>query len=166
MSRKNKATVQKSLSQLSSLVESAGMHLKPEDSLPAIPRKRSEDPKQPAQNPDSGINDDEIFREAMNDVARASWRHNPHPASQPIPVPTGDPDSENLRLMQSAIVENGPVPVLDHPEYIEGCGFFQNFETAFIQFRGSSTFMDTTGLRLKSLLKITSPGCRVSNPVV
>lgn len=64
--------------------------------------------------------DEEVFREAMNGVYRASWRHDPHPSSQPAPMPAGNPDLEALKLMQSAIEEDTPMAVLDHPEYIEG----------------------------------------------
>jgi DNA-nicking Smr family endonuclease len=120
MPRKSRIIVQKSLGQLSSLVEAAGMRLKSGYEPPATQKQKSGDQKQRMEKAPSAGTDDEIFREAMNGIHRASWRHDPHPSSQPIPIPTGDPDSENLRLMQTAIEENSPVPVLDHPEYIEG----------------------------------------------
>jgi len=120
MPGKSKIIVQRSLSQLSSIVEAAGIRLQPEDNPPA-PRKKKSDSQRPrAENDTSASTDEEIFRDAMDGVRRASWRHDPHPSSQPIRPPAGDQDSEDRKLMQTAIDEEHPLPVMDHPEYIEG----------------------------------------------
>ncbi|MBN1570951.1 MAG: Smr/MutS family protein [Acidobacteria bacterium] len=120
MPRKNHTIVQKSFDQLSSLVEAAGIQLKREEHPPIKQSQRVEPQRPSTSNGASECNEDEVFRTAMNDVHPASWRHDPYPSSQPVPLPAADPDSEDLRLMQTAVAENVPVPVLDHPEYIEG----------------------------------------------
>jgi DNA-nicking Smr family endonuclease len=120
MPGKSKMTVQRSLSQLSSLVEAAGIRLKPEENPPAPLKKTSNNQKPRPENDASASTDEEVFREAMNGIRRVSWRHDPHPSSQPIPLPAADQDSENHKLMQAAIDEENLLPVSDHPEYIEG----------------------------------------------
>jgi len=66
------------------------------------------------------ISDEEAFASAMGGVLRASWRHDLHPSSKPCPVPAADAETEEGRLMQAAIDAEFRIPVMDHPEYIEG----------------------------------------------
>lgn len=120
MPAKKKIISHKSLSQLSSLVEAAGIHLKPESEPDAVIKEQPEDMNQGNKNAVPASTEEEVFREAMNDVHPASWRHEPHPSTEPAPLPDGDAEAEAFRLMQAAIADEGPVPVLDHPEYIEG----------------------------------------------
>ncbi len=65
--------------------------------------------------------DEDLFREAMEDVERAAWRHNP-PKAPPLPSPLPSPsaESEGRRLMEAAVEGTPAMTVLDHPEYIEG----------------------------------------------
>jgi DNA-nicking Smr family endonuclease len=120
MPDKPKTSINRSLSQLSNLVNEAGIHLrKPGEPAPSPAIKSME----PATAPDEAASerkDDDLFTEAMDGIHRASWRHKPHPASLPAPTPAKDPDSEGRRLMQAAIEADTPLPILDHPEYIEG----------------------------------------------
>ena len=118
MALKSKVIVEKSLSQLSNLIGEAGIRLKTMDK-PAEPPPRLIEKPPPAEiiPPAS---EEEAFLDAMNGVDRALWRHDPHPSSQPPPLPVGDSDAEAHRLMQTAIEADSAVPVLDHPEYIEG----------------------------------------------
>jgi DNA-nicking Smr family endonuclease len=120
MSRKSRIVIHHSLSQLSNLVEAAGIHLKVEKTPRPPKQTRTEIHRLPAAGIDNPATEEDLFREAMDGVDPASWRHDPHPSSQPPPIPPGEPDPEGIRLMQSAIADNSPVPVLDHPEYIEG----------------------------------------------
>jgi DNA-nicking Smr family endonuclease len=120
MPGKSRLIVKQSLSQLSDLVSAAGIRLKGENASPTPQPQKIDTPElEVGKNASTGT-DEEIFFEAMNGVHRASWRHDPHPSSQPAPMPAGDPDTEAHKLMQSAIEEETPMPVLDHPEYIEG----------------------------------------------
>jgi DNA-nicking Smr family endonuclease len=120
MPGKNRVVTERSLSRLSDLVGEAGIRLKPQDKPASPVSKKADLRKPPSETPVSPISDEEAFLDAMNSIPRASWRHDPHPSSQPAPIPAGDSDSEANRLMQTAIEGFQPVPVLDHPEYIEG----------------------------------------------
>jgi DNA-nicking Smr family endonuclease len=62
-----------------------------------------------------------VFADAMAGVARIRWRHGPVP-SEAIPVPPGCPDPEVLdeRLFHEAVEGDAALPILEHPEYIEG----------------------------------------------
>ncbi len=120
MPKKAKVTVNRSLSQLSDLVNTAGIHLRTHDEpAPSPPKPTKPAPVLLPAVPE-GEKDTDLFAAAMDGVHRAAWRHDPHPASLPPPVPAKSSDSEDHRLMQAAIEADKPVPVLDHPEYIEG----------------------------------------------
>ena len=119
MSGNSRINADKSLSKLGELVKKAGVHLKSQEKAPDPPVSKVKDARPAAcQFPDR--TDDELFEEAMNDVIRASWRHDPHPQSKPEVRFEKDQGMEDLQLMQSAMDENSPITVLDHPEYIEG----------------------------------------------
>jgi DNA-nicking Smr family endonuclease len=120
MHEKGKIVIHRSLSQLSDLVDAAGIKLKENDDPPASPVKKINLYESTDEKPATPAADEEVFWEAMNGIHRASWRHDPHPSSQPTIVTASDPDSEARRLMQTTIEEDSPMPVLDHPEYIEG----------------------------------------------
>lgn len=73
------------------------------------------------QAPQENGSDEELFAQAMEDVKRASWRHNPLETPQlPAPVPSHNSESEERRLMEAAVEGTPAMTVLDHPEYIEG----------------------------------------------
>ena len=120
MPKKSKAIANGSLSQLSSLVDKAGIQLK-SNIGPAIPpaQESSKSPKIPSE-PVIEPSDDELFMGAMEGVQRLSWRHTQHPFPAPSPSASQDPDMEARRLMQAAIEGDPPMAIFDHPEYIEG----------------------------------------------
>ncbi len=119
MAGKRKVIADKSLSRLADLVNEAGIRLKAAES--SEQHSRTEVTPPPATQPLSQqLTEDELFMGAMDGVHRASWRHDPHPSSKPAPSLAGDPEAEAQRLMQAVIDEDGPITVLDHPEYIEG----------------------------------------------
>jgi DNA-nicking Smr family endonuclease len=113
MSGKAKTVVDGSFSRLADLVHRAGIRLKSQDK-PVVPQIQRASPPPPE------IPDDELFWGAMDGVHRASWRHNLHSSPKPAPALAGDPDAEGRRLMQAAVAGDAPMPILDHPEYIEG----------------------------------------------
>lgn len=120
MSGKSKRAATKSFGQLKDLVSKAGIQLKSEDASIADSPKKVEEAAPELQETSPELTDEELFREAMQDVKSTSWRHYPHPASQPIPASTRDPDLEDRRLMLEAVEGNFPISIPDHPEYIEG----------------------------------------------
>jgi DNA-nicking Smr family endonuclease len=122
MPGKNKIAAHGSLSQLADLVHQAGMRLKIQEEHPVAQVQKAEacaSACSKASSPQSAT-DDELFKDAMDGVRRASWRHDPHPSSKPAPVLSGGPDTEGHRLMQQALEGDAPMPIPDHPEYIEG----------------------------------------------
>ncbi len=106
-----------SLHQLSQLVQKAGIRLKA-DSI-AMPKKDSRACREEAVSPER---DDVLFRRAMQDVMKTTWRHPPAPSDPASPFPTNQADSalEDQHLMESAICSPPAATLLDHPEYIEG----------------------------------------------
>jgi DNA-nicking Smr family endonuclease len=124
MSAKAKPITNRSLSQLADAVSKAGIRLKPHDKQlpPAATEVRQAETKIPAEI--NEVSDEDAFISAMNGVHRASWRHDLHPSSKPMPAgpgdPAADPASEARRLMQAAVEQDSPIPIPDHPEYIEG----------------------------------------------
>ncbi len=120
MSGKNRVAIDRSLTRLSDLVDKVGIQLKPEARSPAAVEQKAEVQKIPPPPPIVPATDEDAFLEAMNDVHRASWRHELHPSPPPPPAARADSDLEDRKLMQTALEEENAVPVLDHPEYIEG----------------------------------------------
>ncbi len=120
MSRKNNVAANGSLNKLADLVNKAGIRLKSPDESPLPQKAKAEqcDPVLPKASPD--LSDEELFMNAMDDVDRVSWRHDPHPSSLPTPMLPEDSDCRERRLMQEAIESEFPMTTLDHPEYIEG----------------------------------------------
>jgi DNA-nicking Smr family endonuclease len=120
MPAKPKADIKRSLSDLSDLVNKAGILLKDQgasaDSKPSKSIVREPEP----QKAEPERTDEDLFLGAMDGVNRASWRHKPHPSAPPAPKPPGDPAADEQRLMQAAVEDDKPLPILDHPEYIEG----------------------------------------------
>ncbi|HYK88651.1 MAG TPA: Smr/MutS family protein, partial [Acidobacteriota bacterium] len=104
-------------SKLDKLLKDAGIHVAaPQTDLAPKPAP----PTQPLKQQEV-VSDEELFAQAMEDVRRASWRHNP-PEAPPlqVPIPSHDAASEERRLMEAAVDGNPALTVLDHPEYIEG----------------------------------------------
>jgi DNA-nicking Smr family endonuclease len=119
MRKKNEVAVNGPFGELADLVNKAGIRLKPQDSPADLkPAKaRVPEPAPPKALPQST---EEIFLGAMDGVDRVSWRHKLHPSAPPEPKPLNVSGSDDQRLMQAAIADDKPVPILDHPEYIEG----------------------------------------------
>jgi DNA-nicking Smr family endonuclease len=79
------------------------------------------DPLPAAQALQESGSDEELFAQAMEDVKRASWKHNPPETPQlPAPATSHNSESEERRLMEAAVNGTPAMTVLDHPEYIEG----------------------------------------------
>ena len=120
MVSKKKHSSGRKLSELEELVRKAGIQLAPEEGSSAPPARN---PKKPVSVPKEipvEATDEEIFSEAMNDVERTSWKHTLHSSAEPVRTADKDPEAEERRLMQEAMDEDAPIPILDHPEYIEG----------------------------------------------
>jgi DNA-nicking Smr family endonuclease len=120
MSAKGKPATNQSLSQLAELVSRAGIRLKVNDKeLPSAATK-IKPPEVVRPEEIAELSDEDAFINAMDGVNRASWRHDLHPSSKPLATATGDPEIEARRMMQAAVEQDSPIPVVDHPEYIEG----------------------------------------------
>jgi DNA-nicking Smr family endonuclease len=118
MGRKNKTPVDGPFRGLSDIIHKAGMQLKTQDA-PAVlnPPKVKASALQKSRSEGA---DEDAFLTAMDGVDPASWKHQPHPSSPPAPKPPIASDSDDQRLMKEALENDKPVPILDHPEYIEG----------------------------------------------
>ncbi len=120
MAGKKKQASGEQLSQLEELVRKAGIRLEPEKGSSAPPARSSKKSASLPKEIPVEATDEEIFSEAMNDVEQASWKHTLHPSSEPVHTADKNPEAEERRLMQEAMDEDAPIPILDHPEYIEG----------------------------------------------
>jgi DNA-nicking Smr family endonuclease len=108
------------LSQLDELLRKAGIRSMPRKGSSVPPARNPGKPAPVESTPPVEATDKEIFSEAMFDVKRASWKHRPHPSSEPVRLPDRDPEAEERKLMQEAMDEDIPIPIPEHPEYIEG----------------------------------------------
>jgi DNA-nicking Smr family endonuclease len=99
---------------LGGLVHDAGLKMK----------HTLEQPKEPLVEevvPQPAPTDEELFRQAMDSVARTSWRHGVAPTAPPSPSPPpADPELADRRLMEAAVAGDPALKIEDHPEYIEG----------------------------------------------
>ncbi len=122
MTEKTNRTVSGSLSQLADLVNQAGLRLKPQNTIPISKGGSQKALVTHSEIPEtaSELSDEEFFLEAMSGVDRVSWRHYPYPSPKPAPAPAQDSDLDARRLMQEAVDGNSAMPILNHPEYIEG----------------------------------------------
>ncbi len=102
------------LDQLHLLVEKAGLRLEPGEKPAATPARSAK------PNPAEEKGEEELFREAMDHVVRASWRRHTTPCEPPSAPAVRDTAQEERRLMEAAIAGEPALRVLDHPEYIEG----------------------------------------------
>lgn len=120
MSSKAKPVTNQSLSQLAELVSRAGIRLKPNDKELPSAATEFKPPETTRAEEVADVSDEDAFITAMDGVNRASWRHDLHPSSKPLTTAAGDPETEARKMMQAAIEPDSPIPVPDHPEYIEG----------------------------------------------
>ena len=109
-------------SRLSNLISTAGLKLKTPEEARASGKGPGYRPNlpwpwRPKRLPPT---EEELFVAAMDGVQRSDWPHPPHPSPTPPAMPPVVPEADGSRLMQAAIEEDAPLPVLDHPEYIEG----------------------------------------------
>ncbi|MEJ2244641.1 MAG: Smr/MutS family protein [Acidobacteriota bacterium] len=121
MAREKKTTVRGSINNLDELVRRAGIHLKsrekPSDAAKTpIPAKSRRVPGELTREP----TDEEIFSEAMDGVEHLFWKHMPHSPSKPARATEEDFDFGQHKMMQEAMEGNTPIPIPEHPEYIEG----------------------------------------------
>lgn len=120
MSRNRKSQTGGSLNQLADLVNKAGIQLKAQEKSTASADLKVQRPVPISVEKPAGAAEDSLFTSAMDGVDRAAWRHSPCPASRtPRPV-ADDSITQESRLMEEAVEKGSPMPVLDHPEYIEG----------------------------------------------
>ncbi len=117
MARREKTTQFRGpLSQLDQIVNEAGIRLKKDkDDL--------QDKRQvlPVPSPPRPESDEDVFRSAMADVSRSSWRHKPVPTAAPTPSPPQrSQEFEDQLIMKEAIEGELSPMVQEHPEYIEG----------------------------------------------
>ena len=120
MPAKGKTNVSGPFSSLSSLVQEAGLKLKSEDKVAAPEQSRSDPSISATPQAPRKANDEELFVAAMNGVQRSHWLHARHPSPQPPATPPTSPVPDGRKLMQAAMEDETPLPILDHPEYIEG----------------------------------------------
>jgi DNA-nicking Smr family endonuclease len=120
MVRQDRIASGAAFSQMADLVHKAGIHLKAQDPDGNASIQKDRNRVLPSPEKISERQEDEIFQTAMEGVKRSAWRHSLHPASQPQPIVSADPDLENCRLMQAAIEGCFSDAISDHPEYIEG----------------------------------------------
>jgi DNA-nicking Smr family endonuclease len=118
--RDSRVAAGESLHQIADLIHKAGIRLRSQDPSSSAPVQETQEPTPSPPEKSSEFTEDELFKSAMNDVHPALWRHSPHPASQPQPIITGNPEMEDRKLMQAAIEGTLPETIMDHPEYIEG----------------------------------------------
>jgi len=101
-------------SQLQSMVQQAGLRLKPNA---AAPGGQPDDRRAPSA---AGEDEGKLFEQAMSGVRRAHWRARLVSSPPPALKPSRDPELEDARLMRAAICGDPALSVSDHPEYIEG----------------------------------------------
>lgn len=114
MSEKQDGSGNRPFHQLGVLVKRAGLKLKAQEDrspIQAIKKPRAEPPSQ---------TDDEVFRQAMEEVTRCVWPHSPTSSDSPPALFLDNAVGEELRLMKAALDGDPPIMVSDHPEYIEG----------------------------------------------
>jgi|GEM_PF-1157060 len=117
---KKKIPVSKTMSQLDELVKKAGIHLQvKEDKTDSPVRLRGKARSVSGEKP-TNTSDEEIFAEAMHGVQRVYWKHASHSLSRPAPAPKTGPEFYEHKMMQEAMKGDNPIPVSEHPEYIEG----------------------------------------------
>jgi DNA-nicking Smr family endonuclease len=120
MAGKKKNTSRGRLNQLEDLLQEAGIRLKSQEAPPPLPARNPGKPAPVPGKPPAEASDEEIFSKAMNGVERASWKHTPYPLSKPVRPAESDSEAEGRMLMQEALDLDTPIPILEHPEYIEG----------------------------------------------
>ena len=121
MAGKKKIIFGGSMGNLEDLVQRAGMRLKTgvKQTVKTTDRILEKSKRMP-ENSANAPTEQEIFREAMDGVERIFWSHKTRLASKPVGAIESDSDSEERRMMQQAMEKDIPIPILDHPEYIEG----------------------------------------------
>jgi DNA-nicking Smr family endonuclease len=121
MPAKSKTNENGPFSQLPNLVQTAGLRLKNGDETADLkPQKGAKPAGVEAATESRQATDDELFVAAMDGVHRSDWLHDPHPSPLPTTTPPAHTDPDGRKLMQEAIDDDTPLPILEHPEYIEG----------------------------------------------
>jgi DNA-nicking Smr family endonuclease len=121
MPPKSKTNGDGPFSQLSNLAHAAGLKLKTKDEPTGLrPPKGPESAFAATGTVSRQATDDELFVAAMDGVQRSDWPHAPHPSPLPAATPPTRADPDGRKLMQAAMDDDAPLPILEHPEYIEG----------------------------------------------
>ena len=103
------------IDRLGEVVQKAGIRLRSSEEKAPLPEPR------PAQQPKpSNSGEETSFLEAMEGVERMSWNRKESVLPKPVPPAGEDPELQQARLMREAMDEDVPIPIPDHPEYIEG----------------------------------------------
>ena len=121
MAREKKTTVSGSINNLNELVRRAGIHLKSRDKpSDAATTPILEKSGRVQEELTKESTDEEIFSQAMDGVEHIFWKHMPHSASKLARASEEDSDFGERKMMQEAMEEDTPIPIPEHPEYIEG----------------------------------------------
>ena len=95
-----------SLNQLEELLQKAGIRLQFQEEQEDPPAPPAEIPELlPGEIPGEAT-DEDTFSEAMNGVKRVSWKHDPHPSSEPVRKPETDTEAEERKMKQEAMDED------------------------------------------------------------
>jgi DNA-nicking Smr family endonuclease len=108
------------LGDLARVVRDAGITLRSHEPPSPPPPPTPVRPAPPAAAPDDAKGEDDLFAEAMREVARAPWSGEHREVAPAVPSAPPPSESEDLRLMQAAVDGIPRLEPGDHPEYIEG----------------------------------------------
>jgi DNA-nicking Smr family endonuclease len=121
MVKQKKIPVSGSMNRLDELVHEAGIHLKSQEKPAAASAPAPEKPAPaPVETVAKAATDEEAFSSAMDGVERISWKNKPHPLSRPRAAPNIDQELEERKMMREAMEADVPIPINEHPEYVEG----------------------------------------------
>jgi DNA-nicking Smr family endonuclease len=102
---------------LGEVVQKAGIRLKSPEEEARLSRQASPKPETRTQ---AEPNEEISFLEAMDGVERISWNRKESVLPNPVPPSGEDLQMQQERLMRDAMDENVPIPLPEHPEYVEG----------------------------------------------
>ncbi len=108
------------IDRLKTVVQEAGIHLRtPEEKSDLSNEVRPKPQIEPAGKK-SNREEDVNFLKAMEVVERLSWNRRESAPPNPVLPPGEDPGVRQARWMSEALDESVPIPLTEHPEYVEG----------------------------------------------